>query len=179
MIVYALAGRRPDRPDAEALRFPIANRGLVAKRVEALFADRQAGALVASAACGADLIALEVAGRLGMRRLVVLPFGRAKFRETSVTDRPGDWGDDYDHIIDEVDAAGGLTELGMKPNGDKPYLRTNEAIIERAAALAGDGGSARICLIWEGKPRGEDDITYQLAEAARGRGWPVDEVLTL
>lgn len=58
MIVYALAGRRPDRTDAEAQRFPIGNRGLVADRVEALFADRQADALVASTACGADLIAL-------------------------------------------------------------------------------------------------------------------------
>jgi hypothetical protein len=179
MIVYALAGRRPDRTDAEAQRFPIGNRSLVGERVESLFAVRQADALVASAACGADLIALDVAGRLGMRRHVVLPFGRVKFRETSVTDRPGDWGADYDRVIAAVETAGGLTELGMTQDGDEPYLRTNEAIIEQAGALAGDGGTARICLVWEGKPRGANDITFQLADTARARGWPVDEVLTV
>lgn len=179
MIVYALSGRRPDRPDAEIRRFPIANRELVAKRIEAFFADRQADVLIASAACGADLIALEVTGRLGMRRQVVLPFGPALFRETSVTDRPGDWRADYDRIIDEVDAAGCLVELGMSPDGDETYLRTNEAIIEKAAALAGDGGSARVCLVWEGDPRGDDDITYHFLKTARARGLPVEEVPTL
>lgn len=114
-----------------------------------------------------------------MRRHVVLPFGRVKFRETSVTDRPGDWGADYDRIIAAVEAAGGLVELGMTPEGDEPYLRTNEAIIEQAAALAGDGGTARIGLVWEGKPRGADDITYQLADTARARGGAGDEVLTV
>ena len=179
MTVYALAGRRPDPPDAEARRFPLANRELVTRRVGELFIQNNATALVASAACGADLIALGAAGLLQLRRFIVLPFDRTRFRETSVTDRPGDWGADYDRILDEVAAAGGLAVLDLAVEGDDPYRRANEKIIETAAGLASDTDPVHVCLVWEGAPRGPDDITYQLAETARARGWPVDEVLTV
>jgi hypothetical protein len=47
--------------------------------------------VVASAACGSDLIALDVAGELGLERRVILPFEPNRFAETSVEDRPGEW----------------------------------------------------------------------------------------
>ena len=47
--------------------------------------------LVCSAACGADLIALQAAGRVSLRRRIVLPFEPSRFRDSSVVDRPGDW----------------------------------------------------------------------------------------
>jgi hypothetical protein len=40
-----------------------------------------------SAACGADIIASEVASEIGLRRRIVLPFARDLFRETSANDR--------------------------------------------------------------------------------------------
>ena len=179
MTIYALAGRRPDPPNTETKRFPLAVRDLVAERIGELFAKHQATALVCSAACGADLIALDVAGDLNLHRRIVLPFGQKKFRKTSVTDRPGNWGQLYDRIIEEVDAAGDLVVMALTGEGGDAYRRANEAIIEQAANMAIGKVAVRICLVWEGTPRGPDDITFQLAEAARSRGWPVDEILTI
>ena len=65
-------------------------------------------ALVSSAARGADLLALEEAGNLGMRRRCIPPFNRKRFRETSVVDQPGDWGNLYERIVDAVEANGVL-----------------------------------------------------------------------
>ena len=67
--------------------------------------------VVSSAACGADLLALEQAGGLGLRRRVVIPFDRERFRAGSVVDRPGDWGGLYDSILDAVGAQGDLVVL--------------------------------------------------------------------
>ena len=58
----ALAGRRVDAADASEPRFPLASVPLVRDRLHAFFTERPAAALVSSAACGADLVALEVAG---------------------------------------------------------------------------------------------------------------------
>ena len=90
--VVALAGRRIDLPEAQVPRFPLENVQEVGRRIcEALY-EMHAVALVCSAACGADLVALEQAKQLGLRRRIVLPFAPERFRETSVVDRPGDWG---------------------------------------------------------------------------------------
>src|SRR5690349_3650476 len=98
-VVIALAGRRVDPPGADPRRFPLENVETVSKRIGQLFAERNAAALVSAAACGADLLALEVAKSRHMRRRVVLPFSRDVFRRTSVVDRPGDWGDRYDRAL--------------------------------------------------------------------------------
>jgi hypothetical protein len=70
-------------------RFPLEAVPTVRRRLADLLAKERAVALVCSAACGADLVALEEAERLGLRRRIVLPFPPERFRKTSVTDRPG------------------------------------------------------------------------------------------
>ena len=81
---------------------------LVRRRIVDLLAEEHTEALVCSAACGADLIALEEAERLGLRRRIVLPFSPRQFRETSVTDRPGDWGPFFDRLVEAAKVAGDL-----------------------------------------------------------------------
>ena len=76
--------------------------------METLLSENGVTALATSAACGADLIGLSEAGKLGIRRRVVLPFSREKFRAESVIDRPGEWGHLYDMVLDEVSAMGDL-----------------------------------------------------------------------
>ena len=70
--VVALAGRRIDAADAANPFSPRQVRGR-SRSVAALLRAERIEALVCSAACGADLIALEAAGALGLRRRVVLP----------------------------------------------------------------------------------------------------------
>ena len=188
--IVALAGRRVDPPEADTPRFPPENVGLVRERLRSFLAERRAAALVCSAACGADLVALEVAGALGLRRRVVLPFSPERFRETSVVDRPGDWGPLYDRVIEAVTRAGDLVVLEGAGEGGTAYAAANERILDEALGLTGVGAArdskaipvppekALAVIVWEGQSRGDDDATEQFATSARGRGLTVEEILT-
>ena len=190
--VVALAGRRVDPPNPDTPRFPPENVGLVRERVRAFLEERRAVALVCSAACGADLVALEAAGALGLRRRVVLPFDPATFRETSVTDRPGDWGPRYDGVIEAVTRAGDLVVLEGAGEGGAAYAAANERILDEALRLAGVAAApgreatgpvpperALAVIVWDGRSRGEDDATAGIAASARQRGLAVEEILTV
>jgi hypothetical protein len=178
-MVVAVAGRRIDAADAETPRFPLANVPLVERRLDELFAREAAAALVSSAACGADLVALTVAGRRRMRRRVVLPFPADRFRVTSVVDRPGDWGPVYDRVLADLDPGDVVTVAGPG-EGAEAYLAANRALLVEAAGLARSSGAAPLAvLVWDGAPRGSDDITAAFGDAARERGWRVAQVSTL
>lgn len=72
--VVALVGRRIDAVDTNESRFPLEAVPTVRRRLADLFVRERAVTIVCSAACGADLLALEEAERLGLRRRIVLPF---------------------------------------------------------------------------------------------------------
>jgi hypothetical protein len=178
LMIFVLAGRRIDSPDAEPARFPLRNVGLVRHRLLALFRPHSAETLVCSAACGADLLALETAGELGWRRFVVLPCDRLRFRETSVTDRPGDWGALYDRILDEI-APTDLIVLSGEASGGA-YALANQRVLEEAGRLAASSGQSQgAVVVWDGKSYGPDDLTASFAGAARKRGMTVHHVSTL
>jgi hypothetical protein len=82
--VIALAGRRPDPPDATTSAFALRDVPMVVAELRALIRQLDPIAIVSSAACGADLLAQQIAGELRIRRRVVLPFETERFRETSV-----------------------------------------------------------------------------------------------
>jgi len=177
-MIIALAGRRVDAPDAKDARFPLQNVAQVRERVSKLL-KTDVAAVVSSAACGADLIAQSEAGTLGLRRRVVLPFARQRFRETSVVDRPGDWGPVYDRVIDEVAAAGDLVVLPPGPD-DQAYAAANHAILEEALALARTlHQPVKAILVWDGASRGDNDLTEAFGTEARKRGLAVTDVPTL
>ncbi len=182
-MIVALAGRRVDAAGAATRRFPADNVAAVADRLRAAFETHAARALVSSAACGADLVALRVARELGIRRVVVLPFPPPVFRERSVVDRPGDWGPAFDEVVADVERDGALVVLGEDAGGASgtgAYERTNLAIAERALALARAEGTGVVAVAaWDGTPRGADDMTAHFVRAAEQRGFPVVAVPTL
>src|SRR5215471_3104187 len=90
--VVALAGRRIDVVGETNPRFPLECVPVVRERIREVLQKTRARVLVCSAACGADLLGMEVARELGMGVQVILPTARRTFRKTSVVDRPGDWG---------------------------------------------------------------------------------------
>jgi len=178
--IIALAGRRIDAPGAPP-RFPATAEKAVAERIRSFLAAHNAAALVGSAACGADLIAQEQARALGLERHVVLPFDPAKFRETSVTDRPGNWGPRYDAILEATPAT--AVHVLERTGDDDAYAAVNAALLDQATVLAGDApeGALRPVLaviVWEGSTRGDGDLTADFAARARSRGIPVSEILT-
>jgi hypothetical protein len=117
-----------------------------------------------------------------MRRRIVLPFEVERFRETSVTDRPGNWGVFYDRIINEARSAGDLVVLKGAGEGSAGYAAANARIIEEALSLASSvpipAEWALAVIVWEGTSRGHDDLTQQFAALARERGLEVEEVTT-
>lgn len=178
----ALAGRRIDAAGAQPSRFPLENAPVVRERIEALLVRHRAQALVSSAACGADLLALEAAGALRLRRVVVLPFSADRFRVESVTDRPGGeerWGKAFDQVLLEV-AASDVIVLDDARHGTEAFAKANEGIIDNALRLAAELGTEAVAVIvWNGKPRGNGDLTAQFAATARARGMAVEELTTL
>jgi hypothetical protein len=179
-MILALAGRRIDAAGAQPPRFPQAHVVMVAERLRTLFQDQQATALVCSAACGADLVALREAGALGMRRRIVLPFGRAEFRESSVIDRPGDWGPTYDTILDQLTSANDVVIMQGQPGDNAAYDAANPRILDEAHVLARSRNEETCAVVvWEGKSRGDDDMTAGFAAEARRRGLRVFDVLTI
>ena len=178
--MVALAGRRIDDEGA-AERFPLRNRTRVGSLIREAMKDADAQAIVSSAACGADLLALDVASELGIRRRVILPFDIATFRRQSVVDRPGDWGPLFDRIVSEVERAGDLVLLQLSASEQAAYEETNRAILSEGERVSAQiGAAARVALIvWDGKPRGADDLTHQFCQEAIARGWDTREVSTL
>ncbi|MGI8992063.1 MAG: hypothetical protein ACR2I2_21105 [Bryobacteraceae bacterium] len=171
-MTIALAGRRIDAPGSETPRFPVENVPMVRQRIRAMLASHKPNALVCSAACGADLLALSETGAIGRRRRAILPFERERFRETSVMDRPGDWGPLYDTILDEVECV----VLTGKGEGPEAYAATNLAIFDEAEKI---GTEVMAVLVWDGSSRGSDDQTAGFGDEARRRGLAVIEISTL
>lgn len=178
MTVAALAGRRVDAPGARP-RFPSANLLQVRASIQQELERLGVRTLVCSAACGADLLALAVAGELGIRRRAILPTGPASFRRTSVEDRPGDWGVLFDRIITEVRERDDLVTLDDRGDETQQYFRTNTRILDDAQQIAAETHAEAVAIaVWDGQSRGEPDVTDAFRREARRRGLRVIEIST-
>ncbi|MGH9935987.1 MAG: hypothetical protein ACREAM_07055 [Blastocatellia bacterium] len=178
-MVIALAGRRVDAPDAIEKRFSPENVERVRQEIRDFLKAENATALVSAAACGADILALEAAGELGIRRRVVLPYDKVTFKQSSVIDRPGDWGERYDRILAEVDSKGDLT-VDDYDEDEESYFAANHDILDQAEDLAEETGQQLAALVvWNGQARGEEDITGHFLEEAKQRGLKVAEINTV
>jgi hypothetical protein len=191
-VVVALAGRRTDAPGAAVVRFPTEEVDRVRAAIRECLEREHAVALVSSAAAGADLLAQDVAAEIGLRRHIVLPFHAARFRETSVVDRSDYWGERFDRLCVDVEAfrnsrarpAGHADSIVELPAGDgsddAAYARANERILADAQRLAGESGTRVVAvLVWDGKPRGPDDLTAAFGDLARARDCAVIDISTL
>jgi hypothetical protein len=135
--------------------------------------------LVCSAACGADLVALDAADELGIRRRVILPFEEARFRKTSVVDRGAEWGPLFDRIMADLRARNDVVTLEVADGEAAAYAAANTMILDDAQAVAAEAGDDVVAvLVWEGESRGEDDTTEAFGREAHLRGLPVLQVLT-
>jgi hypothetical protein len=178
-MVIALAGRRIDSPQALTPHFPPENVPLVRERLRQFFLSHPVTTLVSSAACGADILALSEAVTLGIRCRVVLPFPPHRFRETSVSDRTGDWQTLYDDILATADAENNLLVLSPGKTGHPAYSAVNSAIVEEAIRLARQfREDAAALLVWNGISSGASDLTQAFGQEARTHGLRVFELST-
>ena len=183
-MIVALAGRRTDEVNSDVARFPLQNVEAVRERLRTLFVDRRASVLVASGACGADIVAHEVARTLGMLRILVLPFPPMLFRELSVTDRPGEWGPAFDTLVADARLSGDsqlIVEASSNESPNAAFARANELIIDRALSLAARtaGENVLAVVVWEGAIRGKDDLSAAFEAYAQRRRVETISVSTL
>ena len=172
--------RHKSRQPAGRGAIPDKPRPAVAREVERVLRELKPSTVVGSAACGADLLVLEAASVLGLRRRVILPFDRVTFRASSVTDRPGDWGARYDAVIEAVSANGDLVELALDANDDATYVQTNVEIFRDAETLSrSTSEDCRALVVWNGRTRGTGDVTEAFLEEADRRGWSPEVINTL
>lgn len=179
LMVVALSGRRIDALHAARSAFPLENVDTVRARLLSALGDLHVSILVCSAACGSDLLALEAAETLGVRRRIVLPFDAKLFRKTSVVDRPGHWGPAFDRLVGAAAADGCLVNLAL-PQEEKSYAVANAFILEEAVRLAGaTRDRVTAMLVWDGLSKGEADHTVWLRDAARAQNLHVVDVSTV
>lgn len=172
----ALAGRRIDRAGEGDVRFPLSAVPSVRLKLERLFSEKPPRLLVCSAACGADLVALEVAEAIGIATHIVLPFSAEKFRETSVIDRPGNWGPVFDQALQHAEGSGGVTVLAGVGDPDRDYSAATRRIIDTASAA--DAGLDRVAVaVFEGDIRPDNDATGEFRALAISEGFRLEDVL--
>ena len=185
-MIAALAGRRIDAAGATIPRFPDQNALAVVRRLRSCFEGRRISTLVCSAARGADLLALETAGELGIRRCVVLSSDVASFRASSVVDglteeHPGDyaWGTVFDRIVDTVRRNGDLIICANEAVGHESYLAANIAILDYALRLALQPEEVLATIVWNLASRGPHDVTAAFRDEAMSRGFGIEDISTL
>lgn len=180
-MIVALVGRRIDAHAHHPARFPAHCEPEVRSRLRNLLVRVRASVLVASAACGADIIAHEVAGELGMRRVLLLPTDPARFRTHSVQDRGIGWGPRFDIVLHEVTQQGDVRVLRLDATRES-YLRVNETMLDVAQGIASHmNGETKVLAVavWDGASYGDDDVTAAFVEEAERRGVRVEEVRTV
>lgn len=177
--VAVLAGRRPDAADQPVARFPLTQVPAVKQELTRLFRAEEFTTLVCAAACGADLLALEAALELGLTAHVVLPFDTELFRRTSVVDRPGDWGPRYDRLIAHAKDRHLLTVKHLPEDDPRTYELGNDALIAKAQELSEPAGTPPTgIVVWDGAPRGADDVTQHFRQACQRAGFGERQLLT-
>lgn len=183
-MVVVVAGRRIDPPHAAISRFPLEYRRTVSRRIRAALKTLQATVVVSSAACGADLLALDAARALGLRRRIVLPYQEDWFLVDSVTDRPGRWKTLFQRTLNEARTAGDVVTLRERRGAGEAYRAANERMLAEALKLARKenherpGAALAGLIIWEGSARGPDDVTDHLRQRLEAEGARVVSVIT-
>jgi len=181
-MIIALSGRRIDDPKAVVSQFPLSQRWIVRHRLQTFFQKNKVRALICSGACGADLLALEVAGNLGIRRTMILPSDKAAFKLSSVTDRPGNWERIFDKVYADLDSTNDviiLNDAGAIPLEKVNAAILQEAIRQKAATAAPPTEDVVGLLVWDGASKDSADYTLQFRDTARKTGIKTEEISTI
>ncbi len=102
--VLVFTGHMVDAPGQAQARFPAALEPAVREALCNRIAAIRPVAAYGSAACGADLLCLELVREMGGETHVVLPFPAREFRDASVDFAGGDWGERFERALATADS---------------------------------------------------------------------------
>jgi hypothetical protein len=97
--IVAFAGHMIDAESRASPRFPASLEPALQTEIGARLAAIAPAAVYASAACGADLICLEIARAMGAETHIVLPFPADEFRRVSVDYAGARWSERFDRAL--------------------------------------------------------------------------------
>lgn len=180
--VLAAAGRRIDEA-----RFPQRNERKVARAIRSVLTTSRPMLIVASAACGADILVLETAHHLGIPTRIVLPFPVRAFRQRSVADCNGNWASRYDALIaNRTPDDGSLILLTTKEpatneEATSAYHAVTEKLIEEVADIVrrDEEAAGGAVLVWDAVRKGENDESGYFLDRARAEAWQILEIPTV
>ena len=173
--VVVESGHMIDAPDRATPRFPPEAERRVTGAVAAVLDGWDVGQgdlVITQAARGADLIVAEQALERGARVQVLLAKEPEGFRNGSVELPGSDWGARFDRVLARAERVDVLPDDG---SGDKPYARTNEWALDRAAEAAG-AEVPHALVIWDGEEGDDTGGTAHFVRLARERGLEVTPI---
>lgn len=170
----AVAGRRIDPLHSEVKQFPLDQIEIVRQRMQR-YIERIATHVYSSAACGTDLLALEIARVLGLPFTVILPFESQIFKEHSVIDRPGDWERTFENLIHLADSQNRLIQLHESSDNEEAFGIANARILGEAASAGGKEFATAI-VVWERTPAPSSDWTAHFVNSATKLGLTIIDI---
>ena len=174
--VLIYTGHMIDRPERPTPRFPAVIEAALRAALHARMAALRPLAVYGSAACGADLLCLEVAHELGAETHIVLPFPPPAFRRTSVDFAGGDWGQRFERALalaDSVTVASDHAASGSVATFEYANLLLSGMGALRAQLLDTE---LRALAAWDPAAPGLPGGAASLVAAWQARGLKVEQV---
>jgi class 3 adenylate cyclase len=175
--VLVYTGHMIDPPGREEPRFPLhmveAVRSMIRSKIEEL----RPAAAYGSAACGADILCLEVVRELGGELHIVLPFPADDFRSESVeVGGQGDWGERFERLLDCATEVMVISEK-PPPSGVSTFEYAN-LVMTGLARLRSQvlDTSLHGLAIWDGSSAGDVGGTSSVVDMWRRYGVSTEQV---
>ena len=155
--------------------FPLALEAAVRAEIRRRLERIRPVAAYGSAACGTDILCLEVMGELGGETHVTLPFPPAEFRKVSVDLAPG-WGERFDRVLAAADSV--VVASDHPAEGSLSGFEYANLILTGTGRLRAQvlGTSLVGLAVWDGAPARGRGGTADVVDLWRARGLTVEHV---
>ena len=175
--VLVFTGHMIDAPERKEQRFPQQMAEEVRRRIRSKIERLRPAAAYGSAACGADILCLEVVRELGGELHIVLPFPAEQFRPASVEFcGQGDWGDRFQRLLDDASEVMVISEK-PPPSGASTFEYAN-LVMTGLARLRSQVLDTNLhgLAIWDGSIAGDVGGTSSVVDMWRRYGVATDRV---
>jgi hypothetical protein len=166
--VVLFSGHMIDAPDRRTPRFPADKEPVAASAIAATLTEIGAVAgdlAICGGACGGDLLFAEACLAKGLRLEIYIPLDEPEFLASSVDFAGGNWHDRYLAAKAKATLHVAPDELGPLGQGENPYERDNEWMLESAARFGGE--RMAFISLWNGQGGDGPGGAQQLMDEAR------------
>ena len=174
--VLMFAGNMIDRAERPVPRFPAALEPAVRAALRARLAALKPLAAYGSAACGADLLCLELVREMGGETHIVLPFPPLQFRAASVDFAGESWGQRFEQALASADSV--TIASDHHASGSSATFVYANLILTGMARLRAQmlDAKTQALAVWDPQAPGHPGGTGALALQWTSLGLPVEHV---